>query len=79
MKYVAYIKINGKITCELWSMDFSKSLEVRLGTLLNKIEIKEEDINLTFDQLRKKYPYEEEIIIPTTGLIVPVNSDSSRS
>lgn len=75
MKYVAYIIINGRISVELWSMDFSKSIEVRLGKLLKKIEINDEDKNLPFDQLVRKYPYEE---VSNSGAVDGNTSDGTR-
>jgi hypothetical protein len=57
MKYVAYIKVNGKVYPQLWDMDFSKPIEKRLGDVVAKYEIKAYDQGLSFDRLIEKYPY----------------------
>lgn len=56
---LAYIRTNGIVSAQLWMSDFSKQIEVRLGTLLKKIEINDVDSNLNLDDLIRKYPYEE--------------------
>lgn len=59
MKYFVWIKTNDKICPQLWSMDFSKPIETRLGTVLSQIELTEDDQNLTLNELIRKYSYEK--------------------
>lgn len=59
MKYLIYIKYNGKVSPQLWAEDFSKSLEKRIGFIVERIALTEEDKKLTFNELIGKYPYEE--------------------
>jgi hypothetical protein len=56
---LAYIRTNGIVSAQLWMSDFSKQIEVRLGTIVKQIEIKTEDENLSIEKLKRKYPYEE--------------------
>lgn len=56
---LAYIRTNGIVSAQLWMSDFSKQIEVRLGTIIKQIEINDEDSNLNLDDLIRKYPYEE--------------------
>lgn len=56
---LAYIRTNGIVSAQLWMSDFSKQIEVRLGTIVKQIEIKTEDENLSIEELKRKYPYEE--------------------
>jgi glutamine cyclotransferase len=56
---LAYIRTNGIVSAQLWMSDFSKQIEVRLGTIIKQIEINDVDSNLNLDDLIRKYPYEE--------------------
>ncbi len=49
---LAYIRTNGIVSAQLWMSDFSKQIEVRLGTIIKQIEINDEDSNLNLDDLK---------------------------
>lgn len=74
MKYLVYIKTNGKIYPQLWEIDFSKPLELRLGEIVAKHEIKAYEQSLSFDRLIEKYPYlekaKDEKILANSGAVI---------
>jgi len=61
MKYLVYIKCNGKVYPQLWSIDFTKTIEVRLGEIVKKYQLTDEDDKLNFDEIIRKYPYEKAV------------------
>lgn len=62
MKYLAWIKENGRASPQLWALDFSNSIELKLGKVEQKYELTNEDHHLTFEELIRKYPYEEKSV-----------------
>lgn len=72
MKYLVYIKCNGKVYPQLWSIDFTKSIEIRLGEIVKKYQLTDEDDKLNFDEIIRKYPYEKEVFDYVSGSFVTV-------
>lgn len=71
MKYLVYVKVNGKVSPQLWSMDFTQTLEQRLGTVVEKHELKVFEQSLPLDRLVLKYPYK----VKNAKDIISINID----
>lgn len=72
MKYLVYIKCNSKVYPQLWSIDFTKTIEVRLGEIVKKYQLTDEDDKLNFDEIIRKYPYEKEVFDYSIGSFVTI-------